>query len=88
MSPHAKIRLKVLQYGWDDYTAWKRGGGEKPENPYDRLSFAKRAWEEGFKMAKRGEPRPETLGEIRRDIEALEKETEGLLDEVLVEVET
>ncbi|MFO0369560.1 MAG: N-6 DNA methylase [Armatimonadota bacterium] len=34
-------------------------------------------------------PKPvRTLEEIRRDIEALEKETEGLLDEVLVEVET
>jgi type I restriction enzyme M protein len=33
-------------------------------------------------------PKPmRTLEEIRRDIEALEKETEGLLDEVLVEVE-
>lgn len=32
-------------------------------------------------------PKPmRTLEEIRRDIEALEKETEGLLDEVLVEV--
>ncbi|MBL8049544.1 MAG: SAM-dependent DNA methyltransferase [Chthonomonas sp.] len=34
-------------------------------------------------------PKPmRTLEEIRRDIEALEQETEGLLDEVLVEVET
>ena len=33
-------------------------------------------------------PKPmRTLEEIRRDIEALERETEGLLDEVLVEVE-
>ena len=33
-------------------------------------------------------PKPmRTLEEIRRDIEALEKETEGLLDEVLIEVE-
>ncbi|MBX3112050.1 MAG: SAM-dependent DNA methyltransferase [Fimbriimonadaceae bacterium] len=34
-------------------------------------------------------PKPmRTLEEIRKDIEALEKETEGLLDEVLVEVES
>jgi len=34
-------------------------------------------------------PKPmRTLEEIRRDIEALEKETEGLLDEVLVEVKS
>jgi type I restriction enzyme M protein len=32
-------------------------------------------------------PALRTLGEIRADIEALERETEGLLDEVLVEVE-
>ena len=32
------------------------------------------------------QPKPmRTLAEIRRDIEALEQETEGLLDEVLVE---
>lgn len=64
MSRYAKQRLTLLQYGWDDYTNWKRGGGEKPENPYQCLGFAKRAWLEGYMMAKRGEPRPETLGEV------------------------
>ena len=34
-------------------------------------------------------PQPlRTLEEIRADLEALEKETEGLLDEILVETET
>jgi hypothetical protein len=56
--------LDPEQNGWDDYTNWKRGGGEKPENPYQCLGFAKRAWLEGYMMAKRGDPRPETLGEV------------------------
>jgi single-strand DNA-binding protein len=66
MTPHAKQRLTLLQYGWDDYTNWKRGGGAEPENPYEMMNFARRAWQEGFEMAKKGKGRPEALAEVVR----------------------
>ncbi|NBV77723.1 SAM-dependent DNA methyltransferase [bacterium] len=68
----AFIKREVLPHASD---AWIQG--DKVQIGYE-ISFTRYFYK----------PKPmRTLEEIRRDIEALEKETEGLLGEVLVEVE-
>jgi len=69
----AFIRREVLPHVPD---AWV--SGDKTQIGYE-ISFTRYFYK----------PKPmRTLDEIRRDIQALEEETEGLLDEVLVEVKT
>ena len=68
----AFIRREVLPYAPD---AWI--DASKTKIGYE-ISFTRHFYKP---------PQLRTLEEIRADIEALERETEGLLDEILVEVE-